>query len=223
MHRYTRSGLAVLLGAVVSSAVVIGQAPAPAPATTAGPPLQVPTTKPATPITDASTQSPISVEELRKALGAPTITTATVAAIDYDARVVVLRDEKGTDNAIYVGDEVSRLPNVKVGDKVKMTFYMSLASRLLQPGEASRSGATEAVVGTTGRDRPGGTASYQQRWTVTVNAVDTAQQTVTVTGEKGRTFTFKVAEPARLANVKAGDRLEIDFTAAAIINVESAN
>jgi hypothetical protein len=217
MHRYTHSGLAVLLGAVISGAVVNGQASTPAPAPTARPPLQVPTTKPLSPITDASGQSPISVEELRKALGSPTVVTATVAAIDYDDRVVVLRDEN------YVGDEVKRLPNVKVGDKVRVTFYMSLASRVMQPGEASRSGATEAVVGTTGRDRPGGTASYQQRWTVTVNAVDTAQQTVTVTGEKGRIYTFKAADPSKLANVKAGDRLEIDFTAAAIVNVESAN
>jgi hypothetical protein len=223
MHRYTHSGLAVLLGAVISGAVVNGQASTPAPAPTAKPPLQVPTTKPLSPITDASGQSPISVEELRKALGSPTVVTATVAAIDYDDRVVVLRDEKGSDNAIYVGDEVKRLPNVKVGDKVRVTFYMSLASRVMQPGEASRSGATEAVVGTTGRDRPGGTASYQQRWTVTVNAVDTAQQTVTVTGEKGRIYTFKAADPSKLANVKVGDRLEIDFTAAANVNVESAN
>jgi hypothetical protein len=218
MHRYTRSVLAVLLG-VISAAVV--NAAAPAPALAAGSPQQVPATKPVAPVTDASAQ--ISVEELKRALGSPTTVTATVAAIDYNDRVVVLRDDQGSDNAIYVGDEVKRLTEVKVGDKVKVTYYMSLASRVMQPGEASRSGATEAVVGTTGRERPGGTASYQQRWTVSVNAVDMAQQTVTVTGEKGRIYTFKAADPSKLATVKAGDRLEIDFTAAAIVNIESAN
>ena len=90
MHRYTYSGLAVLLGAVVSSAVVDGQVPAPAPTTTARPPLQVPATKPVVPTTDAGAQSPISVEEIRKALGSPTTVTATVSAIDYNDRVVVL-------------------------------------------------------------------------------------------------------------------------------------
>jgi hypothetical protein len=43
---------------------------------------------------------------------------------------------------------------------------MSIASRVLQPGEVGRTGATEAVVGTAGSEKPGGTASYQQRWTV---------------------------------------------------------
>lgn len=222
MYRYTRSGLAVVFGAVMSSAVVFAQAPAPqTPAPTTRPAPQSPTAAPAAPA-PADAPEPISVEELKKALGSPTTMTATVAAIDYDSRVVVLRDEKGIDQALYVGDEVTRLPQVKVGDRVRATFYMSLASRILRPGEQVRTGATEAVVGTTGRDRPGGTASYQERWTVTVNAIDTAQQTISVTGEKGRSFTFKVADPAKLANAKVGDRLEIDFTAALLLSVEAA-
>jgi hypothetical protein len=174
-----------------------------------------------TPRTTTQAQEPISVSELKKALGDPVTMTASVAALDYDEKVVVLRDDQGKDHALYVGNDVKRLKDIKVGDKVKITYYMSLASRVIPPGEnPSGSSSTSSAIGTAGSTTPGGTASLQERRVVTVNEVNYQQHTLTVTSEKGRTFTFKAEDPARLATVKPGDRIEVIFTAAAVINVE---
>ena len=164
----------------------------------------------------------MSVAELKKALGNPETVTATVAAVDYDERVVMLRTEAGTDRALYVGSEVTKFKNIKVGDRLTITYYMSLATQLLRPGETGKPGATAAVVGTAGSPKPGGTLSEQIRWVVTVNAVDLNNQTVTVTGEKGRTITFKAEDKARIAQLKPNDRIEVVLTAAAVVSMTPA-
>jgi hypothetical protein len=172
---------------------------------------------------DAQTPAPtptITVAEIKEIVGKPETITATVAAIDYDARVVMLRSEAGVDRTLFVGKDVSKLQNVKVGDRVKITYYMSLATEVLQPGEEAKTGTTTAVVGTAGSTKPAGMVSEQERWLVTVNAVDLENQTVTITGEKGRTVTVKGVDKAKLAQLKPNDRVEIVLTAAAIVNVE---
>ena len=45
---------------------------------------------------------------------------------------------------------------------------------------------------------------------------------MTVRGEKGRTFTLKAVDAARLAQLTVGDRAEITVTAAALVSVEPA-
>ena len=113
------------------------------------------------PIVSAQTQTPqtgapISIADVKKALGAPETVTATVAAVDFDERIVVLRTEAGMDRAMYVGSEVSRFKNIKVGDRVTITYYMSLATALLQPGEAPGASAAGAVTTTPGVRSPVG-------------------------------------------------------------------
>jgi hypothetical protein len=166
----------------------------------------------------------LSLEELRKTLGEPVTVTATVVAIDYDERVVVLRDAKMTDRALYVGEDVVRLKNMKAGDVVTVTYYMSLASRILKPGEPEPApGTSESIVGTAGGTRPAGTATVQERRLVTVTAVDRQAQTVTVTTETGRALTVRSNDAAKLAELTVGDRVEIILTAAAVVSVTPAD
>lgn len=179
-------------------------------------------------ILSAQTQTPqtgtptVSVAELKKALGNPETVTATVVAVDYDERVVMLRNEAGMDRALYVGSEVMKFKNIKVGDRLTITYYMSLATQLVPPGQTPSTGATGALVGTPGSTKPGGTLSEQVRWVVTVNSVDLKNQTVTVTGEKGRTVTVKAENKERLAQLKPNDRLEVVLTAAAVVSMAPA-
>ena len=69
---------------------------------------------------------------------ANTITaTATVEAIDYSARRVTLKNEKGETDTFVVDPAVKRFDAVKVGDKVKLTYYESLVFQLVKPGQKS--------------------------------------------------------------------------------------
>ena len=178
----------------------------------------------ATPIVSAQTPqtgAPISVADVKKALGPPETVMATVAAVDFDERIVVLRTEAGMDRALYVGSEVTRFKNIKVGDRVTITYYMSLATALLQPGETPGASAAGAVTTTPGT-KPGGTMAEQVRWVVTVNSVDLKNQTVTVTGPKGRTVTVKAENKDRIAKLKPSDKIEVVLTAAAVVSMAPA-
>ena len=94
-------------------------------------------------------QATLTLDELEKALGETVTVTASVTAIDYDARVLVLRDAQKNERSLYVGENVKKLQGVKVGDTVKISYQMSLATRILKPGEpAPKTGTTDSVVGT---------------------------------------------------------------------------
>lgn len=208
-HARTVLGLSCLVLAMASTSALYGQ-------------QQAPAAPQATPQAPSTQGEPTSVADIRKKLGDPVTVKATVTAIDYDTRVVVLRDADGSEHSMYVGQDVTKLKNVKVGDVVSITYYVSLASNIVKPGETATAGS-RAAVGTAGSDKPGGAAAYEQRWLVKVDAVDPAAQTVTVTGEKGRTFTFKVDDKAKLQAAKPGDQVEVIFTAAAVVSVVPAS
>ncbi|MDG4595308.1 MAG: hypothetical protein P9F75_06385, partial [Candidatus Contendobacter sp.] len=53
--------------------------------------------------------------------------TATVQAIDLQTREVTLKDQKDRVFTIKVSDEVRNLPQVKVGDRVVVTYQQDLA------------------------------------------------------------------------------------------------
>lgn len=165
---------------------------------------------------------PVSVAELKKKLGSPETLTATIMTIDRDQGIVVLKGETGTERSVYLGSDIAKVQHVKVGDRVKITYYMSLGTNMVPPGEAAQSGRTSAAVGTAGGTKPGGTLAKQARWAVTVNSVDQEKGTVTVTTDQGRTITFLAEDKGRIAQLKPNDRLEVVLTAAALVSVEPA-
>jgi hypothetical protein len=164
---------------------------------------------------------PVSVADLRKALGSPETVTATITAIDHEQRMVVLKGESGAERTLFVGPEVTKFKNLKVGDRIKMTYYMSLGTEFVPPGESGKSGRVSAAVGTAGATA-GGTIAEQARWLVTVKSVDVEKSIVTVTTEQGRTISFKAEDKNKIAQLKPNDRLEVVLTAAAIVSVEPA-
>ena len=78
---------------------------------------------------------------------ANTITaTATVEAIDYSARHVTLKNEKGETDMFVVDPAVKRFDSLKVGDKVKLTYYESLVFQVIKPGQKSSGASDEAAL-----------------------------------------------------------------------------
>jgi Cu/Ag efflux protein CusF len=56
---------------------------------------------------------------------------------------------------------------------------------------------------------------------VTLTAIDLAVPSVTIKTEKGETMSFKVEDKANLAGVKVGDKVQVTYTQALAISVES--
>src|SRR4051812_43442947 len=80
--------------------------------------------------------------------------TATITAIDSATRSLTLRNDKGEEDTFTAGPEVTRFNQLKVGDKIRLTYHESLVLQLRKPGAASNStgdtvaaGRTQAVPG----------------------------------------------------------------------------
>ena len=145
--------------------------------------------------------------------------TATIQAIDKANRLVTLRDEKGHEDTMQVGPAMKRFDELKVGDKVKVTYYESLVLQVRKPGDAAKAGADAKMTRSTGA-APGATLSVQQTTTVEVLAIDQKLPSITVKTADGRTVTRKVEERKNLEGVKVGDKIDITYTQAAIVSVE---
>jgi Cu/Ag efflux protein CusF len=147
--------------------------------------------------------------------------TATIEAIDASTREVTLKNAKGELTTIYAGPEVQRFSELKVGDKVTMRYTEAMVAEIKSAGQAAAPGKEETnIVRGTG-PQPGGTATRKMTTTVTVLAIDGKAPAVSVKTEDGRTVSFRVADASNLEGVKVGDRVQITYTQALAVSVES--
>jgi Cu/Ag efflux protein CusF len=145
---------------------------------------------------------------------------ATIQAIDTTARTVTLRDEMGNEDVYTVSKDMQRFNELKVGQKVGITYYESLVLQVLQPGEKGSGTSFEAALNRAKSQLPAGTLATQDKTTVTVKAIDPTVPSVTVTTDDGRTVTRKIEDKTILDKVKPGDRVDITFTRALITEVQ---
>jgi hypothetical protein len=152
--------------------------------------------------------------------------TATIQAIDSTTRSITLRDEAGVEDTYVAGPEIARFDELKVGDKVKMTYYESVFLQVRKAGAAGTTGAKPAdstldAAVTRGKGAlPGVTAAVQEKMTVTVKSIDPALPSLTVTTPDGRTITRKVEDKKNLEGVAVGDLIDVTYTRALLTSVE---
>jgi Cu/Ag efflux protein CusF len=93
--------------------------------------------------------------------------------------------------------------------------------RLRKPGDpvvVSSSGEPAIVRGT--GSKPSGSITQQETATVLIKAIDPKTPAVTVQTEDGRTMSLKVEDKGMLKNVKPGDKVEVTYTVALLIDVK---
>lgn len=152
--------------------------------------------------------------------------TATIQAIDTTTRTLTIRDETGVEDSYVAGPEIKRFDELKVGDKVKMTYMESVVLQLRKAPAAGTTGAKPAdpsldAAVTRGKGAlPGVTAAVQEKMTVTVRSIDAAVPSITVTTPDGRTITRKVEDKKNLTGVAPGDSIEITYTRALLTSIE---
>ena len=78
--------------------------------------------------------------------------SATIQSIDATQRIVVLRTDKGEEDAFVLGPDVTRFNELKVGDRINFSYVESIVVTVLKPGAAtSPSTAAAAVTPGTGK------------------------------------------------------------------------
>ena len=146
---------------------------------------------------------------------------ATVTAIDLPQRIVTLRLADGTSMLVQASEDVYNLPQVKVGDIVKVTYTEALAWQVKAASEGTASlyekvGVDRAPPG----EKPGGRVGKTVTLTTTITAIDTAHGTVTLRGPEGNSRTIKVADPSNLSKVQVGDLVAITYSEAVAVSVQ---
>lgn len=144
---------------------------------------------------------------------------ATIQAIDATSRLVTIKDESGVEDTIYAGPEMKRFNELKVGDKIKVTYHESLVLQLRKPGDPVKGDTSAGGVEKGTGKSPGVTLAKQQTTTVSVVSIDQKTPSITVKTSDGRTLTRKVENPKNLEGVKAGDKIDITYTQAVMADV----
>lgn len=144
---------------------------------------------------------------------------ATVTAIDLATRKVSLKNAEGQTLDLIAGEEVTNLPQLKVGDVVALR-YLQLLDLTLLKGTA---GVRKRVVEVDGSkaaagEQPGAGAGMQVTIYADVIDVDKAQQTIRVKGVDN-TLTLKVKDPAQFALIAKGDQIKAVQTTAIAIGI----
>ncbi len=148
--------------------------------------------------------------------------TATIQAIDTGNRLITLKFTDGMVDTVAAGPEVKRFNELKVGDVVTFRYYESAVIAVAKPGKAAAPLTGEAALrGGTGA-RPGGTVSRQLTATVKVEAIDPKVPSITVRTASGDKLSYKVEDKKNIEGVKVGDSIDITYTQALLVNVESA-
>ena len=133
-----------------------------------------------------------------------------VETIDHQKRVVNIKTPDGKFESIDVPPAAKRFDELKVGDKVSITYNNTVSARLKPPGEA----AVNTVTGTTTAgqaERPGGTATMERTMTATVSDIDKSASSISFTGPNGWKYSRRVVDPTVLDKVKVGDQVDITW------------
>ena len=154
---------------------------------------------------------PSWAQQLQRTLPTQTVTlSGTVETIDLQKRVVNIKTPDGKFETVDVPPGAKRFDELKVGDKVSITYNNTVSARLKPPGEPPVNTATGTSTAGQG-ERPGGTAAMDRTMTVTVSAIDKGASSITFTGPNGWKYSRRVADPSILDQIKPGDLVDISW------------
>jgi Cu/Ag efflux protein CusF len=146
--------------------------------------------------------------------------TVSVEAIERASREVTVKKPDGTYDVFYVPDEVKRFDTLKIGDKIVTKYYENVFVRLQAPGEKPANSESNSVNRTA--DRNAASASHQRTITATITKIDQKAPSITFSGPNGWAYSTRVEDTKALAKVKVGDKVDITWTEAAVVSIETA-
>jgi hypothetical protein len=148
--------------------------------------------------------------------------TATVAKVDQATREVTLKADDGQEYSFVASDDVKNLAQVQMGDVVTLAYAEAFVYEVNQGGVAADGGTVVAGKAADLGQKPGGIVARETQVTVLITAIDPKVPSVTFQGPAGNTRTIKVMHPEKLEGVSVGDTVDITYTEALAIKVESA-
>jgi hypothetical protein len=154
------------------------------------------------------------------AAGGKVTVSATVIAIDAPTRTVTFKGSRGNIFDVVADDEVKNFDQIKVNDKLTLTYVEAIAFELKKVHSKIRE-RREVVDSATAKpgDKPAVAVGKRIVAVADVIRVDHKKNTLTLRGPK-HTVTIK-ADPEKLKDVKAGDQVEVTYVKAVALDITS--
>jgi hypothetical protein len=179
------------------------------------------------PLAAGAQQSPTTTMAVASAPGKAMIAqttkaSAVIVGLDATNRIVTLKTAKGRIFEVVAGDEVKNFDQLKVGQKVHAEYTEALSLELKKGGGKSASASEKAgVAAAQPGQKPAAAAGRQVTVLADVVAVDHKTHLVTLRGPQGNVHDIQVDDPEQLKNIKKGDQVEVVYTEAVAVMVET--
>ena len=145
--------------------------------------------------------------------------TGTVKAVDLDKKTVTVEGSTGRVETIDA-KEARNLDQVKVGDKVTVTYTQALAVFVRKSDEPPSTSEKQTVQLAPKGEKPGGVVARTVELTGTIQSVDAQKRMVEVRVPAGDVRTFKVDPRVKnLSQVKKGDQVVLRYTESVALSV----
>jgi hypothetical protein len=162
--------------------------------------------------------APTVVSTAREAVG-------VVERVNPRTREVTLRVPGERRLTVVAGPEVQNFARIRRGDRVRLRYEEAVAVQLTPRGTSLAPEAALAAARAEPGQRPAGAVVAVVRDTVRINAVDTANNTVTFTTSRGVRRTVAVRSPemqAFIRTLRPGNRVNVAIAEATALSVEPA-
>lgn len=138
----------------------------------------------------------------------------SVEAVDAEKRLITLKGPQGNVGQYEVGDQVQRLAEIKPGDTIDAEYKVAVVAELREPTEEEKTAPVVEVTtearGAADEPPTGGIARAVQVVT-TIDALDRANQSLTVKGPAGNTVTAQVQDPTVFDKLAVGQTIVVTF------------
>ncbi|TDT90317.1 MULTISPECIES: hypothetical protein [Azorhizobium] len=146
---------------------------------------------------------------------------AKVSALDLDKRVVTLVAADGNWSALKAGPEVKNLPQVKVGDEIKLVIEQVTNISVVHPNDGTPVPTNVVTVDTAPLGaKPGAVVTDRREFAATITALAADTRSVTLQGPAGNSLVVPVPANQPFEQLKAGDHVifrQVTFTGLADI------
>ena len=148
-------------------------------------------------------------------------TIMTVQEVNLPERLFTLTYEGQNEMVVEAADDLTGIEDIKVGDKVRVTYLKSTAVFVTSP-DAERPPVTESrVVQVSSKDgKPRKVTVDIKEETSIVEAIDVENRTATLKGPDGKVSTINVSDEVQnLENVKIGDQVVLQTTESVAVDI----
>jgi hypothetical protein len=147
----------------------------------------------------------------------------SVESVDAEKRLITLKGPQGNVAEYEVGDEVQRLAEIKAGDKINAEYTVAAVAELREPTAEEKSAPAVEVTGGergTADAPPAGAIGRAVRVVTTIDALDSASQSLTVKGPEGNAVTVNVQDPSVFGHLTVGQTIVVTFAEKLVLSVQ---